>query len=167
MTVGPNGLGSIGQVERPRIGRVASIAPRGLYGSDPEACSAPRAGKPWATLTGRDRQPGITTAGGRGLRPAVCDRRRWFPALPLDGRSAPLNGSQPRQIELGPAVEAEDAVLLLEDVGEQGVTIAEHQRVVEQRAAQRNEPMMTIASRPLTTSHNLGRTSYHKPGSRR
>ena len=90
-----------------------------------------------------------TASAGQGSRLAiaVCAEPKRSLDLPLDRRGAPLDRRQPRQIELGPAVEAEDAVLLLEHVGELGVAIAEHQRVVEQRAAQRLETRVELVER--------------------
>src|SRR5215831_1578299 len=62
----------------------------------------------------------------------------------LDRRTPLLDRADALHVELGPAIERVDAVLLLVDVGQLCVAIAEHVRVVEQRVAQAREARVDL-----------------------
>src|SRR4051812_1148933 len=88
-------------------------------------------------------------------------------ARALEGRGAQLGVAQQRGVDLLGAVEAVDAVALLEDVRELRVAVAEHVRVGEQHAGEPDEPLHELlgAARPFAVAPRLvARLARHLGG---
>ena len=138
MTVGPNDTESIGQVEN----RVLDEWPISSHGNE-MAWTSPTPGKPGTEtsrtlLADRDRQPenrrnwrSVIGESGSPFYLSMAGMHAWMAAAPLKLRAA---------------VETEDAVLLLEHVGELGVAIAEHARIIQQHVAQPRESRVDSSS---------------------
>src|SRR5690606_490784 len=84
--------------------------------------------------------------------------RRVRASVPLVRGLLLLDLAQPGQVELAAAGEVDHAVLLLEDVGQLRVAVAEHQRVLEQHPGQALEALieLLLAAHPLAVAPGLG-----------
>src|SRR5699024_2281610 len=69
-----------------------------------------------------------------------------------------LDRTQPREVELATPREVDHAVLLLEDVGQLRVAVAEHQRVLEQHPGEAREALveLLLAAHPLAVAPGGG-----------